>query len=83
MQDKEFLRRALRKVMQLWLVPSLTPEVIANGVDVAVNSSPPKHSSELLWASGKRFTTAHYNALVSQIPPSVDGNRRLSNTTSE
>jgi hypothetical protein len=65
MQNEKFLRRALEKMLELWLTPALSPSKITKGVNAAVNAVPPKHSNELLFPSGKRFSPYHHVALVS------------------
>ena len=75
MQGEVFLRRALRKVLQVWLAGSgLTAEQIARGADAAVDGAPPKHKeAQQLFASGKRYTPAHHLALISALSLGEDG----------
>ena len=75
MQGEVFLRRALRKLLQVWLAESgLTAEQIARGADSAVDRAPSKHKELLqLYASGKRYTAAHHLALISALGLGEDG----------
>lgn len=65
MQDEAFLRRALMKVLETWMSPALSTQSIREGVNFAVDQTPPKHFDPLLFPSGNRFTAAHYIALIS------------------
>ena len=58
------------------LDPGITAEAIARGADAAVDAVPPKHSNELLFKSGKRYTPAHHLALIS--PLSLQENGKMS-----
>ena len=58
------MRRVLKQLMQLWLLPAFSATAVSEGVDYAVDKSPPKHAADRLWPSGKRFSPAHYISLV-------------------
>jgi len=78
LQGRAFLRRSLRKVLQLWAGTSahLTSEALAKGAEHAVNAVPPKRNATDLFASGKRYTPAHHLALIS--PLALDAAGKLS-----